>query len=112
MSKKNKTVKESKNKTKFNSLIDSNQSHPDHRANIPRLNRAKGQIEGVERMILDQRYCPDIIAQLKAAVAALKAIEAEILKSHLRSCVRSAFHAEDAFVSEEKILEIVKIISK
>lgn len=84
--------------------------HPDHSIHIKRLNRAKGQIEGIERMITDRRYCTDIIAQLRAASAALKAIEAEILKSHLRRCVKSAFNGDDAFDAEEKIQEIIKLV--
>lgn len=84
--------------------------HPDHSPHIKRLNRVKGQIEGIERMITDRRYCPDIIAQLKAASAALKAVEAEVFKSHLRGCVKSAFSGNDAFKSEEKIQEIIKMV--
>lgn len=84
--------------------------HPDHSAHIKRLNRVKGQIEGIERMILDRRYCTDIIAQLKAASAALKAVESEVFKSHLRGCVKSAFNGNDTFKAEEKIQEIIKLI--
>lgn len=82
----------------------------DHSAHIKRLNRVKGQIEGIERMIIDRRYCTEIIAQLKAASAALKAVESEVFKSHLRGCVKSAFSGNDAFKAEEKIQEIVKLI--
>lgn len=84
--------------------------HPDHSVHIKRLNRVKGQIEGIERMILDRRYCPDIVAQIKAATAGLKAAEAEILRAHLRGCVKSAFASNDAFKAEEKIQEIIKLI--
>ncbi len=84
--------------------------HPDHSSHIVRLKKVKGQIEGIERMIVDRRYCPDIIAQLKAASSALKAIEAEVFKTHLRGCVKQAFSAGDSFKSEEKIQEIVKLV--
>lgn len=84
--------------------------HPDHSGHISRLNRVKGQIEGIERMIVDKRYCPDIITQLKAASSALKAIEAEVFKTHLRGCVKQAFSADDSFEAEEKIQEIVKLV--
>lgn len=84
--------------------------HPDHSEHIKRLNRVKGQIEGIERMILDRRYCPDIIAQLKAASAGLRATEAEVLKAHLRGCVSTALASKNAFKSEEKIQEIIKLV--
>lgn len=85
-------------------------AHPDHSVHVVRLNRVKGQIEGIEKMISEKRYCPDIIVQLKAASAALKAVEAEVFKSHLRGCVKSAFSGKDASKSEEKIQEILKLI--
>lgn len=84
--------------------------NPDHSAHVKRLHRIVGQVQGIERMIGERRYCPEIIAQLKAASAALRAVEAEILKSHLRSCVKSAITGGDLFKSEEKIQEIIKMM--
>jgi CsoR family transcriptional regulator, copper-sensing transcriptional repressor len=84
-------------------------SHADHSAHLKRLNRVKGQLDGIERMILGQRYCPEIIAQIRAAVAALRGIEAEIFRSHFRGCVKSAIASDDAFEAEEKIAEIMKL---
>lgn len=93
------------------SIASTQQSHhPDHSAQIIRLKKVSGQINGIEKMIQDKRYCPDIIAQLKAAASALKAIEAEILKTHLRGCVKQAFSSNDVFKSEEKIQEIIKLM--
>ncbi|QDK47382.1 hypothetical protein DOM22_05580 [Bdellovibrio sp. ZAP7] len=84
--------------------------HPDHSIHLKRLHKVKGQIEGIEKMILDQRYCPDIINQVKAASAALRAVEAEIFKSHLRGCVKDAFSSKDPFAAEEKIQEVMKMV--
>ena len=86
-------------------------SHPDHSSHLKRLNRIKGQIEGIERMIVGHRYCPDILTQIRAATSALKAVEVEIFRDHLKGCVRSAFQTRDTFDSEEKIQEIIKMIS-
>ncbi len=84
--------------------------HPDHSRHLGRLNRARGQIEGIEKMILDRRYCPDIMMQIKAAASALKAIEAEIFRSHLEGCVQSAFQTKNKTKVKEKIEEIMKIV--
>jgi len=84
-------------------------SHPDHTRHLKRISRVRGQINGIERMIIEKRYCPDIMTQLKAARAALSAIESEIFKSHLRGCVKQAFNAVDELDCERKIDEIVKI---
>lgn len=83
--------------------------HPNHSSQLPRLKRIKGQIEGIERMINDRRYCPDIIYQIRASAAALKAVEAEMFKNHLRECVRNAFTSEPEQF-EEKVQEIMKLM--
>lgn len=85
-------------------------SHPDHSIHVKRLNRVRGQIDGIERMIFEKRYCPEIITQLKAACAALTAVEAEIFKTHLRGCVKQAFTNPDEVGAERKINEIVNMV--
>ena len=106
-----KVIKNTSTKTEVQSKkILSSDNHPDHSSHLARLKRVKGQIDGIERMIVDRRYCPDIMVQLKAASSALKAIEAEIFKSHLRGCVKQAFNMDDAFKTEEKIQEIIKLV--
>jgi CsoR family transcriptional regulator, copper-sensing transcriptional repressor len=85
--------------------------NPDHLSHLPRLSRVKGQIDGIERMIKDGRYCLDIMTQLRAASSAIKAVESEILKTHLRGCVKQAINSRDVFDAEEKIQEIIKLIS-
>jgi CsoR family transcriptional regulator, copper-sensing transcriptional repressor len=85
--------------------------HPDHSEQKKRLNRIKGQVAGVERMIDERRYCVDIITQVKAARSALKALENAIFEGHLRACVRSTFETKNAFDSEKKIREIIDILT-
>jgi len=86
--------------------------HPDHAAQIKRLNRLEGQLKGVRGMIEDRRYCPDILAQTRAVGAALKSLESEILASHLDNCVRTAFASGDEAVAEKQIQEITTLFRK
>ncbi len=86
--------------------------HPDHKKQVARLRRAKGQLEGIERMIQDRKYCPEIISQVKAVQSALGALNAEILETHLGHCVMNAFKEESPAKREKKIQEILKIFSK
>lgn len=83
--------------------------HPSHKAEIPRINRAIGQLEGIKKMIEDKRYCPDIIIQLKAVRSAIKRVESNILKTHLQNCVASSFSNDDA---KQKIEEIKNLLDK
>jgi len=83
--------------------------HPDHQASKRRINRAKGQLEAVARMIDERRYCPDIIHQIRAATNAMHSLEQEILKAHLEGCVKAAFDSRDSTLIAQKIAEIVRL---
>ncbi len=88
---------------------ENNNNHPCHKAEIPRINRAIGQLEGIKKMIEDRRYCPDIIIQLKAVQSAIRRVESNILKTHLENCVASSLTGNDA---KEKIEEIKNLLDK
>ena len=81
------------------------QAH-DHSGELRRLNRIKGQVEGVERMILDKRYCPEIVVQIKAVRSALKSLECAIVEGHLYHCVKTAMNSKDKKVIQTKLDEI------
>lgn len=84
--------------------------HPNHSNEIPRLKRIIGQLEGVQRMILEQRYCPEIIQQLRAANSAIKALELEVLKGHLNSCIRTSAKSDKSSAFENKLKELLDLI--
>lgn len=84
--------------------------HPDHSSEMPRLKRIIGQMEGIERMIQERRYCPEILQQLRAAQSAIKALELQILKTHLSSCIRTAAKSEKSSAFEEKLTEFLDLI--
>jgi len=105
-----KLSKSENNKVNDQFQIDStNQNHPDHSVVLSRLRKIKGQLEGIEQMIHDRRYCVDILTQLKASSSALRSIEGVILKRHLRGCVQDALFMKDEKQIEFKIEEMVKL---
>ena len=85
-------------------------SHPCHRSQIAGLRRAEGQLRGVVRLIDDGEYCVDILNQLKAAQKALASVEANILETHLESCVAAAIKNSDD--AEAKISELTKLLKR
>lgn len=85
--------------------------HPDHSATKKRINRIKGQIDSVSRMIDERKYCLDIIQQVRAATSALKGLEQEILRGHLEGCVREAMESKDPITIGKKVEEILKLWS-
>ena len=56
-----------------------------------RLNRIRGQIDGISKMVDEDKYCLDISAQLLAVSSAINSVNQEILSAHLRSCVADSF---------------------
>ena len=52
-----------------------------------RVNRIAGQVNGIQRMIEDDRYCVDILNQISAVRSALDSLGVELLTSHLQTCV-------------------------
>lgn len=73
------------------------------------LKTARGQIDGIIKMIEDERYCVDISNQIMAAQALLKKSNLIILKNHMHNCVKDACEAGNA---DEKIEEVISILEK
>lgn len=66
-----------------------------------RINRAIGQLRGVSQMIEDDRYCGDVLTQLAAAEAAVRAVSREVLRDHMETCVTERIQAGDTEVVDE-----------
>lgn len=78
------------------------------RALITRLRRIEGQIGGIERMIENDAYCPDVLIQVSAATSALGSFNRELLACHIRSCVSEDIKAGN----DEAIDEFVKVLQR
>lgn len=68
------------------------------------IKTARGQLDGVLKMIEDDRYCVDISHQLLAVNAVIKKANNKILKGHLEGCVKEILQ-EGSDEKKEKILE-------
>jgi CsoR family transcriptional regulator, copper-sensing transcriptional repressor len=86
--------------------------NPSHREELTRLKRIRGQIDGIERMINDNRYCMDIVTQIRSITAALRSTEGLIMERHIRHCVTDAISSRDERVSEQKISELLEVFQK
>lgn len=81
-------------------------------SSLARLSRIEGQVRGIARMIEAERYCIDILTQLRAIKAALNKVETEILKDHADHCVRQAIESGDANEQQAKFSELIDIFEK
>ena len=59
----------------------------DRKTVLGKLKTVKGQMEGLIRMVEDDRYCIDISNQLLASIAILKNVNKDVLDAHLKYCV-------------------------
>ena len=76
-----------------------------------RLSRIEGQIRGIQKMIADDRYCVDVLVQVKAVQAALKKAEGELLKDHVDHCLAEAVSSGNPDLRREKVNELVDLLS-
>lgn len=77
------------------------------------LKTVKGQIEGILKMIEDDRYCIDIATQMSASSALLKKANVEILQGHLNSClIRAIENNEDLDAKMQEIHDVLLKMTK
>ena len=73
------------------------------------LKTARGQIDGILKMIEEDRYCIDVSNQLMAAESILARANKEVLRAHLEGCVQEAV---ENGTQKEKIDEIIDLLDK
>ena len=73
------------------------------------LKTARGQMDGIIKMVEEDRYCMDISQQVTAADAMLRRANREILTAHLKHCVENA---ESDKERADKIDELVAALGK
>jgi DNA-binding FrmR family transcriptional regulator len=79
--------------------------------NLARLRRIEGQLRGLQRMVEEDRYCPDVLVQVASAQEALRGVARELMKNHLHHCARQAFSGSDE-QAEQAIDEILTVWTK
>ena len=82
---------------------------PDKEALIRRLNRIEGQVRGVNKMILEDRYCVDILNQVSALQSALDAVAMLLLENHTHGCMQGAIKSGKG---DEAIDELMTVVRK
>ncbi|NLC97037.1 MAG: metal-sensing transcriptional repressor [Erysipelotrichaceae bacterium] len=73
------------------------------------LKTAKGQVDGIIKMVENDKYCVDISHQLLAVEAMINKTNKEILMAHLKGCVNNAETQEER---NRKIDELSNLLMK
>jgi DNA-binding FrmR family transcriptional regulator len=84
--------------------------HPTHGEQLVFLNRIEGQIRGVRKMVVEGRYCVDILTQLHSIIGAIQRVESNILQRHLESCFTHAISGHSEVEKNKKIGEVIELV--
>jgi DNA-binding FrmR family transcriptional regulator len=58
--------------------------------NLKRLRRIEGQVRGLQKMVVEDRYCADILTQISSVQEALRGVSRELMRNHLKHCATGA----------------------
>lgn len=80
----------------------------DREALLARLGRIEGQVRGVSRMVREDQYCIDVLAQINAIKAAIDQVGLLLLGDHIKTCVVDAAKLDQ----QDKLDELVKAVGR
>jgi CsoR family transcriptional regulator, copper-sensing transcriptional repressor len=80
--------------------------------NLKRLRRIEGQVRGLQKMVEEDRYCPDVLTQVSAVQEALRAVGRELMRNHLKHCATAAIRSGDGDAAEATYDELIELIYK
>ena len=77
--------------------------------NLKRLRRIEGQVRGLQKMIEEDRYCPDILTQVSSVQEALRAVGRELMRNHLKHCATQAIRkgGGEADATYDELIELI-----
>lgn len=75
---------------------------------LTRLKKIEGQVRGLQRMVEEDTYCPDILTQVSSVTSALNGFNKVLLSAHIKSCVVDDI--QDG--REESVEELLKVLQK
>jgi CsoR family transcriptional regulator, copper-sensing transcriptional repressor len=85
-----------------------NRSEETKKALLTRLKKAEGQIRGIEKMVENDLYCPDILIQVSAVTSALNSFNKVLLQEHIKGCVTRDIKAG----KDETVDELCRVLQK
>ena len=77
---------------------------------LKRLRRIEGQVRGIQAMVADDRWCPDILQQIAAATAALDKVALGLAEGHVQHCMAAG--ADDDAKRQEMTAELRQALSR
>lgn len=79
---------------------------------LGRLRRIEGQVQGIQRMVEEEKYCVDILLQLAAVEGAVEQVQRLLLGRHIESCVADAIRSGSTRDRQKKVDELLDVFSR
>jgi len=79
---------------------------------LARLRRIEGQVQGIQRMLEEDKYCVDVLLQLSAVQGAVEQVQKIVLGQHIESCVSDAIRSGNARERQRKVGELLEVFSR
>ena len=79
---------------------------------LGRLRRIEGQVQGIQRMVEEDKYCVDILLQLTAVQGAVEQVQKLLLGRHLETCVADAVRSGSSRDRQKKLDELLEVFSR
>ena len=79
---------------------------------LGRLRRIEGQVQGIQRMVEEDKYCVDILLQLTAVQRAVEQVQRLLLGRHIESCVADAVRSGSTRDRQKKMDELLEVFSR
>jgi len=79
---------------------------------LGRLRRIEGQIQGIQRMVDEEKYCVDILLQLSAVQGAVEQVQKLLLGQHIESCVSEAIRSGNTRERAKKVGELLDVFAR
>ncbi|HEX2327163.1 MAG TPA: metal-sensitive transcriptional regulator [Candidatus Angelobacter sp.] len=99
-------------------MVRKKKSHPEKAAHVDaaakenllvRLKRVEGQVRGLQKMIEEERYCPEVLVQMSAVHESLRSVERILMKNHLKHCATQALRSGDDQQAQRTYDEITEL---
>lgn len=79
---------------------------------LVRLRRVEGQVRGIQKMVEEERYCPDVLTQMSAVHESLRSVERILMKNHLQHCATEALRSGDDKKAQRTYDELTELFYK
>lgn len=79
---------------------------------LKRFRRLAGQVNGIAEMVDQERYCPEVLIQLSAAIAGLEKIGFILLREHVQHCVAEGIAAGEGQAYMDELMGTIQRFSR